>query len=280
MTATREEFTAEDFERHERRKHWNNKRKDGSIPSLTDEILDDPEWLRDWLTAALRPRPGWRVLDFTHGDDDDTPCMLELGNGQERAKYRWRTLGKLSASPERFDKSISATTSGQLRPPQLSKKEHGDVIRALCTLRPAIVAQSEPDQAKDWLFNVLDVTRSIEGHTLLDLAGQRDALAALKSYREFSFLDTVAICRRPEDPWPWQPACLIDRETGAMGLRPLEALTVLRHLHRIQPLHIRVLTYRWREIGVEYRHFDPGRQPGRRHLKGWLYLVPPNPRAA
>jgi hypothetical protein len=279
MTSTRQEFTAEDFERHERRKNWNARRPKGSIPKLTDEILDDPEWLRDWLTASLRPRDGWRVLDFAHGEDEDTPCRLELANGQEQVKYRWRSLRDLSASPERLDKSISAKASGQLRPPPLSKPEHGDLIRALCTLRPAIAGQSEPDQSKDWLFKVLDATRPLEGHTLTDTSGQRDALAALKRFREFSFLDTEAIRRRPEDPWPWQPICLIDRVTGVFALRPLEVLTVLRHLYRIQPLHIRVLNYRWGEIGVEYRHFDPGRRPGMRHLKGWLYLVPPDPRS-
>ena len=277
MTATRDEYTAEDHARHERRKNWNAKRSNGSIPHLTDEILDDPEWLRDWLTAVIRPRPGWRVLDFAHGEDEDTPCTLELANGQDRTKYNWKQLRALSASPERLDRSVSAIASGQLRPPQLTKREHGDLIRALCTLRPAIVGQSEPDQSKDWLFKVLDATRAIEGYTLADSSGQRDALAALKAHREFTFLDAEAIRRRPEDPWPWQPACLIDRETGAFALRPLETLTVLRHIHQIKPLRQGVLTYRWDQIGVAYRYFDPGRRQGRRHLKGWLYLVPRMP---
>ena len=275
----RQEFTAQDYAARAARKDWDAKRPKGSIPKLTDEILDDPEWLRDWLTVALRPRQGWRVLDFSHGDDEDVSCKLELSNGQDRAKYHWRTLRDLSASPERLDRSISAKASGQLRPPQLTKPEHGDLIRALCTLRPAVVGQSVPDKAKDWLFKVLDAARPLEGHTLTDTPGQKDALAALRRINEFSPLDADAVRRRPEDSWPRQPICLIDRVTGALGLRPLEALTILRHIHQIK-MRQAVLTFHWNEIGIEYRHFDVGRHANGVHLHRSLYLVPPGARHA
>jgi hypothetical protein len=267
--------TLADLERDDRRHNWNVKRPKGAIPALTDEILDDPDWLREWLTAVLRPREGWRVVDFTHGADEDIPCALELANGQSRATYHWRSLKDLSGSAERMDRSLSAKSSGQLRPPHLSKNEHGDLIRGLCTLHPALEGQSEPDQSREWLRKVLDCTYLLEGFTLADPASQKEALAELKTVPEFTYLDAQAIARRPGEPWPRRPTALLDRETNVMGLRPLEVLAVLRHIHQIKPLRQGVLEYRWSQIGVEYRLFDPGRQLSGRHLKGWLFLVPP-----
>lgn len=267
-------ITAEDFERAEERKSWNAKRQNGSIPRLTDAMLDDPEWLRDWLTAALRPREGWRVRDFEHGEDLDMPCSLALANGQEQVTYRWRSQRDLIGSPAKFRASVSTVASGQLRPPHLKPQELGDLWQALCALRPAIVAESEPDQAKDWLFKALDTARLLEGHTLTDPAGQRDALAAMRRLGEFTYLDAVTVTRRPEDQWPRRPICLLDRVTGVLALRPRETLTVLRHIFDIKPLRGTVLTYRWGEIGVEHRRFDVGRHAGDLHLKANLYLVP------
>ena len=87
-------FTVEDFERSEQRRDWNKRRPKGSIPLLTDEMLNDAEWLRDWLTAVLRPPDGWRVAAFEHGEHHDMPCTLTVVNGTREVKYRWRSTAR------------------------------------------------------------------------------------------------------------------------------------------------------------------------------------------
>lgn len=268
------EFTVEDLERHRRRKDWNTRRPKGSIPALHDEILDDPEWLRDWLTAALRPRDGWRVADFQHGEELDMPCTLVVANGQQRVRYRFRSQRDLTSSPAKMRATIATIASGQLRPPHLKPEELGDLWQAMCALQPALAAEDELEQAKDWLFRLLDATKPLEGHSLSDTAARRDALLALKRRGEFTYLDALTVRRDPEGPWPRQPVCLIDQATGEMWLRARESATFLRH---ILDLKIRqtTLTYRWEEIGVEYRYFESrARRPGDPHPKAHLYLVP------
>lgn len=275
MTAQREreEFTAEDFERHERRKNWNSKRPNGSIPRLTDEILDDPEWLRDWLTVSLRPRQGWRVADFKHGEDDDH-CTIFVSNGTERATYRFRKANDLNTSVTRMLNSISTVTGNQLRPPHFKGAEFTDIWRALCGLGPALDSQGELEQARDWLFRLLDVAHPMEGHSLADSTRRRDALLALKRWGEFTYLDALAIRKSPELPWPRRPVCLIDSETGGMWLRAREAATFLRH---ILDMRIRqgALDRRWEEIGVARHYYQSNpRRAGDPHPQAHLYLVP------
>lgn len=273
--SAREQFTAEDFERRERRKNWNVKRPKGSIPALSDEILDDAEWLRDWLTAVLRPRAGWRIVDFDHGEDPDQPCALVVANGQNQVRYRFRSQGELRSSATRMRTSIAAIANGQLRPPQLkTAEEFGDVMLALFALAPALAAEDELEQAKDWLFQLLDASRPLEGHSLSDSAARRDALLALKRLPEFTRLDALTVIRNPDLPWPRKPVCLIDQVSGEMWLRARESATFLRHVIGMT-IRQGTLTYRWNEIGVAYRYFQARpRRVGDPHPQAHLYLIP------
>ena len=267
-------ITLDDLERHERRQNWNAKRTGGAIPALSDDILDDPEWLRDWLTAVLRPRDGWRVVDFEHGEELDMPCRLFVANGQRTVRYRFKTQRDLTSSPSKMRATISTIAGGQLRPPQLKPAELGDLWQALCALQPALAGPNEPEQAKEWLFDLLDVAHPLEGHSLSDAAAQRDTLLMLRAWGEFTYLDALAIKKNPDQPWPRRPVCLVDRATGEMWLRARESATFLRHILDVK-IRQTVLTYRWNEIGVEYRYFE-SRQPrrGDPHPKAHLYLVP------
>jgi hypothetical protein len=267
-------ITLDDLERNERRQNWNTKRTGGAIPTLSDDILDDPEWLRDWLTAALRPRDGWRIIDFEHGENLDMPCALIVANGQRTVRYRFRSQRDLTSSPSKMRATISTIAGGQLRPPQLKQTELGDLWQALCALQPALAAEDEPEQAKDWLFRLLDVAHPLEGHSLTDGAERRDALMALRKWGEFTYLDALTVRKNPDQPWPRRPVCLVDRATGEMWLRARESATFLRHILDVK-IRQSVLTYRWNEIGVEYRYFESRqRRPGDPHPKAHLYLVP------
>lgn len=267
-------FTAEEAMRHERRKNWNHKRPKGAIPYLNDEILDDPEWLRDWLTVALKPRQGWRVCEFVHGEELDMPCTLVVANGQAAVRYRFRSQRDLTSSPAKMRATVASIAGSQLRPPQLKTEELGDVWQALCALQPALAAEDELEQAKDWLWRMLDASHTLEGHSLTDAAARRDALLALRRAGEFTYLDALAIRKRPEDPWPRKPTCLVDAVTHDLWLRARESATFLRHILDVK-IRQTALTYRWEEIGVEYRYFESRqRRPGDPHPKAHLYLVP------
>jgi hypothetical protein len=269
------DFTLEDFDREAQRKNWSAKRAKGSIPLLTDNILNDLEWLRDWLTAVLRPPEGWRVLEFVHGEHNDMPCTLTIANGTREVKYRWRSQRDLTSSGAKLRTAVASIAGGQLRPPHLKPEELGDLWQALCTLQPALAAEDELEQARDWLFRLLDVTHTLEGYTLRKGgAEQRDALLALRQRGEFSYLDAVQIRKNPEAPWPVRPTALIDSATGEIWLRARESATFLRAILDVR-IRQSTLTYRWEEIGVEYQFFESRqRRPGDPHPKAHMYLVP------
>lgn len=271
-------FTVEDFERSEQRRDWNKRRPKGSIPLLTDEMLNDAEWLRDWLTAVLRPPDGWRVAAFEHGEHHDMPCTLTVVNGTREVKYRWRSQRDLTSSGQKLRTAVASIAGGELRPPHLKPEEIGDLWQALCTLQPALAAEDELEQARDWLFRLLDSTHALEGHSLRKgAADRRDALLALRQRGEFSYLDAVQIRKNPEAPWPARPTALIDSETGEIWLRARESVGFLRAILDVR-IRQSTLTYRWKEIGVEY-HFYESRQRrvGDPHPKAHLYLVPKTP---
>lgn len=271
-------FSAEDFERHQQRKDWNVKRSKGSIPLLTDDILNDLEWLRDWLTIVLKPPLGWRVAAFEHGEHVDMPCTLTLANGTREVHYRWRNQRDLTSSGAKLRMAVATIAGGQLRPPHLKPEELGDLWQGLCTLQPALRGEDELEQARDWLFRLMDATRILEGHSLRKgSADRRDALLALRQRNEFSYLDAVQIRKNPEAPWPAQPTALIDSETNEIWLRARESVTFLRGILDVR-IRQSTLTYRWEEVGVEYHFFESRqRRPGDPHPKAHLYLVPRTP---
>lgn len=264
------DFTLDDLEQRAQRKKL-KPRKHGKIPPLTDEILDNVEFLREWINAALRPRPGWRVVDFEYDQDPGTPCALVVANGSDCERYRFAKQSDLTASPNKFGTTINAVTGRWLRPPPLSASELYDLHGALCVLGTKMQNPDELEQAREWMTALLDAAQPLEGLTLADRNGRHDALLTLRARGRFTHLQARAILARPDDPWPGRPVCLIDRVTADMWLRAGEAATYVRSILDVK-VRQTVLTRRWGEVGVGYEHVDDRRTAPR--LKGCFYRVP------
>jgi hypothetical protein len=245
-------------------------RKGGKIPPLTDEILDNVEFLREWVNAALHPRPGWRVVDFEYDQDPGTPCALVLKNGTDSERYRFARQGDL-LSPSRFGVAINSVTSRWLRPPYLSGPELYDLHGALCALGTKMQNPDELEQAREWMVALLDAARLLQGHTMSGSAERHDALLELKRWGQFTYLHARAVLARPDDPWPKQPVCLADRVTGDLWLRAGESATYVRNILNVQ-IRNQVLTRRWEEVGVGNEYVDNRRATPRLHW--WFYRVP------
>jgi hypothetical protein len=206
------------------------------------------------------------------------PCTLTVSNGTREVNYRWRTQRDLTSSGQRLRTAVAMIAGGQLRPAHLKPEELGDLWQALCTLQPALEGEDELEQARDWLFRLMDATRLLEGHSLRKgAADRRDALLALRQRNEFSYLDAVQIRKNPEAPWPAHPTALIDSESNEIWLRARESVVFLRGILDVR-IRQSTLTYRWKEVGVEYHFFESRqRRVGDPHPKARLYLVPRAP---
>jgi hypothetical protein len=261
--------TIDELEQRDQRKKL-KARKGGKIPPLTDEILDNVEFLREWINAAMRPRPGWRVVDFQYDQDADTPCLLVVQNGTDREGYRFRRQDEL-LSPQRFGQAINAVTGRWLRPPFLSGPELYDLHGALCALGTKMNTPDEPHQAREWMTALLDATRPLEGRTMTDAVERHESMVELKSWGQFTYLHARAVIQHPDEPWPARPVCLIDRVTGDMWLRAGEAATYVRHILNVT-IRNNVLTRRWGEVNVGYEYIDNRRAAPRLHW--YFYRVP------
>jgi hypothetical protein len=145
-----------------------------------------------------------------------------------------------------------------------------DVHAAACALGAKTADVDELEQARDWMVALLDASRPLEGHSLADRAACHDALLELKRMGQFTNLDALAVLKRPEDPWPRRPVCLLDNG-GDMYLRAGEAATYVRHILGVR-IRQSVLTHRWKEIGICRELVDDRRASPR--LKGYFYRVP------
>jgi hypothetical protein len=264
------DFTIDELEQRAQRKKL-KARKNGKIPPLTDEILDNVEFLREWVNAGMRPRPGWRVVDFEYDQAPDTPCVLVLQNGDDRERFRFDKQSDL-LSPQRFGQTINSVTGRWLRPPFLSGPELYDLHGALCALGTKMQNPDEPHQAREWMTALLDAAKPLEGLSMVDSVQRHDVLVALRARGQFTYLHARAVIAHPDDPWPRQPVCVIDRVTGDLWLRAGESATYVRNILNVT-IRQRVLTRRWGEIGVGYELVDNRRATPRLH--GYFYRVPP-----
>lgn len=244
-------------------------RPKGRLSRLDEKRLDDPDYLRQWLTKAFRPTLGV-VRGFERMSQDlDQPAWLIVANGSEEYRYRFRQQSDLTT--QKCRKIVLAVGSGELRMPHLSDGEIEDVWAALTYLGSVLSNRSELDQAGEWLDALLRIAAPLEGHTLTDSGTRRDALLAFRKFGEFTRLDALAILRSPEQTWTRRPTCLIDSATGEMWLRERESATYLREILGVKPLTYKSLEARFREIGIELKHFEDRRPP---HPKANLYRVP------
>jgi hypothetical protein len=241
-------------------------RPKGKLPYLPDDFSTDP--LRNWLTIACRPLPGWRVWGFTRaGRGRNDPCSLILaGPAGERSEVRFNTQVGLRSQPRI---TLAAMTDSVLRLPPLSKTEVEDLWIALCGLGAVVEAQDERDEAREWVEEMVRVSEPLTGYSLVRET-RHDALMALKDRGEFSRLHAQELLRRPDRDWPHRPTRLIDARTEEQWLRAGETAVYVRHIIGVNNLPTATLRARFDEIGVRATHFQDHRPP---HPKAWLYRV-------
>lgn len=244
-------------------------RPKGSIPYLPD--TDDPEVLRDWLTLAFRPPPGWTIHSFERtGRDRRDPATLLVINGRESKPYRFDRQADLVGTSLRS--AVLAIADGKLRMPHLTGGEIEDVWAALCMLGQVLTEWDERDEARKWCEQMIVATMPLRGHTLAP-DGRHAALMALKSAGEFTRPDALSLVRpgnADEQRYQQRPARFVDETTGEQWLRAGEMATYLRWVLGVEPLSHKLLRSRLKEIGVVGRVFEDYRPP---HPKLNLYQL-------
>jgi hypothetical protein len=244
-------------------------RPKGTLPYLPK--TDDVEVLREFLSLAFAPRPGWRVWDFSRaGRQKADPCSVVLRNGRETVTFRFNHQAELWGRDMRA--IVLAVTEGKLRPPHLTGGEVEDVWAALCILGTVTSEYDELSETHKWIEQLLPVTTPLMGHTLVP-DGRHDGLMALKAMGEFTRPDALQLLRGGEgQQWQRRPVRFVDKQTGDHYLRAGETAAFVRYVLGAEPLSHSALRARLSEIGVHAKLFEDYRPP---HPKLTLYALTP-----
>lgn len=239
----------------------------GVLPYLTPER--SPEFLRAWLTRALRPPAGWHVEAFErHGRDGREPCTLLVANGRDHTRYRFKLQRDLMRSPRM---ALVSASDGLLDVPHLTAGEVEDVWTALCRLGQVLTEFDETEQTREWVEAFLPATLPLNGYSLVPDT-RHDALMAIRGAGTFDRGDAMALVRPGEgDPrYAQRPTRFVDAQTGEQWVRCGETATYLRYVVGVEPLAHSTLTARLSEIGVVAQRFEDYRPP---HPKLALYQL-------
>jgi hypothetical protein len=241
-------------------------RPKGSLPYLTDD--ERPEFLRAWLTRALRPPEGWRVERFDrYGREGREPATLHVANGRESRAFRFKQQRDVTRSPRMTLVSIS---DGWLKVPHLTAGEIEDLWAALCRLGLVLSEFDEVEQTREWVESYLPATLALNGYSLVPDT-RLTALLAIRSAGTFKKGDALAILRPSDDQrFAQRPTRFVDSETGEQWIRPGELATYLRFVIGVEPLAHATLRARLHEVGVVGKHFEDYRPP---HPKLDLYQL-------
>jgi hypothetical protein len=228
--------------------------------------------VRDWLTAALGPPPGYAVAEFTRaGRQRGDPCRLTLeAPGGGRVSFRWNEQREL-ASASSLRASLYSQCDGLLRMASLSKAELEDVWAALCSLALVLTEQDERDEMAEWLAGFLAVADPLTGYTLTP-AGRPDALAAIRERTRFTRRTALELSDPQIDPSTVaHPTVVVDRADGSRWIRASELATYVRHVIGVGiaqgTLDARIGEIDARRVPIEVR-------VGKWHPKLVLYQLP------
>lgn len=240
-------------------------RPKGTLPYLPDEQEAEP--LRDWLTFAFRPKPGWRAHTFERAGRQKTdPCSITFRNGRDAKVYRFNAQGDLW---NKLRTVVIAAADGDLRMPHLTAGETEDVWAALCALGTVLTEHDERDEVRIWLESLLDVSTPLTGYTLVP-DGRHDALMAIRAQGRFGRRDALALTRSVNGEWTRRPVRVIDQQTQEQWIRASEAASYVRFVLGVEPLSYATLRARLNEIGVAGKYFEDYRPP---HPKLTLYRL-------
>lgn len=242
-------------------------RPKGSLPYLDDEL--DIESLRDWLSMAFRPPPGWKVHAFERtGRGKGDPCTLTITSGRERRTYRFDNQRELYTMPR---VAVLAISDGNLRMPHLTGTEVEDLWAALCRLGQVLSEYDDRHETGKWLEQLVKASAPLLGHTLVP-DHRHDALMAIRSAGEFVKSDALAMVRSDDNGagWHQRPLRFVDKQTGEQFVRAAESIAFVRWVVGAEPLSPSTFRARLAEVGVESKHFEDYRPP---HPKALLYRL-------
>jgi hypothetical protein len=229
--------------------------------------------LREWLTKALAPPPGYLVVEFERaGRLRGDPCKLTLdAPGGGRVSFRWHEQRELwSAGSIRA--SVYSQCDGLLRVPALTKPELEDIWAALCMLAQVLVDQDDRDETREWLAGFMAAAEPENGITLTP-AGRDDALAALRARKQFTRRAALEMSDPTIDPRiPARPVVVVDSADKSRWVRAGELATYVRHVIGVTPLAQSTLDARIAEIDGQRERIEIRR--GGWHPKVVLYRLP------
>ena len=243
-------------------------RPKGTLPYLPGDRR--PEFLRAWLTRALKPPEGWTVQTFERfGREGREPAALHVANGREARAFRLKQQRDVTTKPR---VTLVSASDGWLDVPHLTAGEIEDVWTALCRLGQVLSEFDEVDQTREWVETYLPVTLPLFGHSLVP-DSRHDALMAIRAAGTFGKGDALAILRNDDDQrFAQRPTRFVDASTGEQFVRPGELAAYLRYTVGVEPLSHSTLRARLREIGVVGRRFEDYRGS---HPKLNLYALTP-----
>lgn len=229
--------------------------------------------LRQWLTTALGPPPGYILQDFTRAGRQKTdPCELVLeAPGGGRVAYRFNEQRELS-TPSSLRAAIAAVTDSLCRVPALTRSEQEDIWIGLCALAEVLVQQDDRDEMRDWLEGFLRTAAHINGLTF-EPEGQFDALLALQRRRLFTRAAALALSDpniAPEQKT--RPVVVHDGKTSRLWVRAGELATYLRHVVGTGPMPQSALDGRMAEVGADRMYFE--KRIEEKHPHAVLYQLP------
>jgi hypothetical protein len=260
------DITLDELEARDRRKGVAKPRPKGTLPFLPD--ADELDALVEWLTAALRPPPGWQFERFDRASQRRAdPCTIAFRSGRERRKLYFERQADLRGGNVRGE--LVGVSGGWLRTRRLTDSEKEDVWVGLCYVGQILSTYDDRDETRKWIEELLDATVALRGHTLAGEPERRhDALMAIRRNGEFHQADARAMVQQ-SDSFYRRPVRFVDEETGEQWVRAGEAFTFIYHVGGAK-IDRPGLKARLASIGVESRHFEARQDP---HPKATLYRL-------
>jgi hypothetical protein len=265
----RHDLTADEIAARRHYRELHKKRKNGRLPPLPgfDATAGD---LRDWLTVALNPAPGWRVTEFLrHGRQKADWCVLTL-TGPDGSRHAFDVGEQRSLSPAAVEMAIVVATDGLCRPDCKLPSERKDIGTGLVAFATVTANQSREAETRDWTAQTVDAAEPLTGHTFT-ADGRADAISAMLARPKFDLVAAREYADQSTIIKP-RPTLLIDKETPDQWIRVGDFATFWRHILGVGIIGQLTIDGRLAAIGIK-RHNLNGRNRERQPRRLCLYRI-------